>query len=169
MTQMPSTVRADDLYPLHAERLIAMPGHRTWNGVEECRPAAAGLKLLVGAVEWRIAGGAIVGAGGWLVLVVFTAEGCFGAFLADDTELFCCGLLAVVVDIKFSSKCLPGLNTACHSLSLFCTGCDIFLVSAVWNRAPKNGIVGIEALRAAGRTACVKGDGVARIVVLPKA
>jgi hypothetical protein len=40
---------------------------------------------------------------------------------------------------------LPGDSWACHSLSDLLTGYDIFLVSAVEKRAPRNGIVGIEA------------------------
>jgi len=65
-----------------------MSHHGSRNGVEEGRPAAAGLEFLVGFVERRIAGCAGVDAGGGEVLVEGAGEGGFGTFLADDAELF---------------------------------------------------------------------------------
>ena len=38
----------------------------------------------------------------------------------------------------------PLFNTACHSLSLFSTGNDMFLDELLLNKEPKKGIVGIE-------------------------
>ena len=40
---------------------------------------------------------------------------------------------------------LPGFNCACHSPSLLSAGYDIFLLGAVENKDPINGIVGIDA------------------------
>lgn len=64
-----------------------MPLHRSRDGVEVGRPAAAALELVRGRVERRVAGGAVVGAGGGEVLVVLAGVGCFGALFADDAEL----------------------------------------------------------------------------------
>lgn len=88
MSQMPTTVCAHYLYPLHAERPVCMPCDRAWDGVEESRPAASGLELLVCAVEGCAASGAGVCTLAWVVLVVGAREGSLGALLADDAELF---------------------------------------------------------------------------------
>lgn len=111
------------------------------------------------------------------MLVVFAGKGRFRAFLANDAELFCMKRSQIsLLQDGHQGRCggidLPGLSCACHSLSLLCTGCDMFRVSAVENRAPRNGIVGIDARRAkVGRIAAVafNVDGVARRVVLLKA
>ena len=68
------------------------------------------------------------------------------------------------------SRVLPGFRTACHSLSLFCTGWSILRESAVENNAPRNGIVGIDARSACawGRIVWVKGEVEVRRVVLLK-
>lgn len=70
MSQMSSAVAADNLCPLHAKCAVGVSSHRTRDGVEECRPAAARLKLVLSSVDGRIAAGASVGAGAWSVLVV---------------------------------------------------------------------------------------------------
>lgn len=85
------------------------PRHR----IKERRPAAARLELVGCFVERRIAGGAIVGALGREVFVVFAGEGGFGAFLADDAELLC-GTLANQSH-GGGAKDSPGESTACHS------------------------------------------------------
>ena len=87
MTQMASTITTHNLNPLHPKRAVRMSRYRTRNSVKERRPSAAGLELLVGGVEWCAAGGAVVGAGGWVVFVVFAGKRCFSAFLADDAKL----------------------------------------------------------------------------------
>jgi hypothetical protein len=65
MSQVTSAVAAHNLCPLHAECAVSVSGHCTWNGVEECRPAATRLELVLSSVDGRIAAGASVGAGGW--------------------------------------------------------------------------------------------------------
>lgn len=87
MAQMPTAITAHDLGATHAKRAIGVASDRSRDSVEECGPAAAGLKFVVGFVEWSVAGGAGVDAGGGVVLVVFTGVGGFGSFLTDDTEL----------------------------------------------------------------------------------
>lgn len=58
MPQMPPTVTTHNLRPLHPKRTIREPLHSTWNRIKVCRPSAAGLKLVVGFVEGRVAAGA---------------------------------------------------------------------------------------------------------------
>jgi hypothetical protein len=58
------------------------------NAVEVGRPAAAGAEFVGGAVQWGRAAGAGVDARVRVVLVVFAGAGGFGAFLAEDAELF---------------------------------------------------------------------------------
>lgn len=70
MSQMSSTVAAHNLCPLHAECAVGVSSHCARNGVEERRPAAARLELVLSSVDRRIAAGASVGAGSRRVLVV---------------------------------------------------------------------------------------------------
>jgi hypothetical protein len=62
-------------------------GHGAWDVVKVCWPSAAGLELVVGFVQRRIAASASVYTGLGLVFVVFSGERGFGPFLAKDTEL----------------------------------------------------------------------------------
>ena len=89
MTQMASTVCTHNLRPLHPERLIRMSRHGTRDRIVEGRPSAAGLEFLLGGVEGRGTAGAGVGPRGRGVFVVFACVGGFGAFFAEDAELFC--------------------------------------------------------------------------------
>lgn len=54
---MPPTVTTHNLRPLHPKRTIREPLHSTRNRIEVCGPAAAGLELVVGFVEGRVAAG----------------------------------------------------------------------------------------------------------------
>lgn len=65
-----------------------MSTNGSWDRIEESWPAAAGLELVRGFVEGCVAAGAGIDAGGGRVLVVFAAVGGFGAFFAEDAELF---------------------------------------------------------------------------------
>lgn len=65
-----------------------MSGNCTWDVVEVCRPTATRLEFVVRFVEGRIAASASVDSGFRHVLVVFAGKGCFGAFFAEDAELF---------------------------------------------------------------------------------
>ncbi len=84
---MASAIRAHNLDALHAERAVRMPRHGARQRVEEGRPAAAGLELVVRAVQRRVAARAGVDAGRGHVLVVFADIGRFGALLTQDAEL----------------------------------------------------------------------------------
>lgn len=90
VSQVTSTVAAHDLCPLHAECAVGVSGHCARNGVEECRPSAARLELVLSSVDGRIAAGASVGAGGWRVLIILAGEGSFGTLFAKNAELLCC-------------------------------------------------------------------------------
>lgn len=57
------------------------------DGVIETGPATVAVEFVVGTVERRVATAANVGAG-FEVVVVFTGEGHFGAFVDDDAGLF---------------------------------------------------------------------------------
>jgi len=88
MPQVAPALGADDLRARHAPGFVLDALDGAGHGVEEGRPAAAGLEFGVGGVEGRVAGGAGVGAGGGVVLVVGSGGGWFGRFLADYSELF---------------------------------------------------------------------------------
>jgi hypothetical protein len=119
MSQVASTVAANDLCPLHAESAVGVSGHGARNGVEEGRPSATGLELMLGSVDGRVATCASVCAGGRGVLVVLARERCFGAFLTEDSELLCRSSISLV----HSTQCcravnatdLPLFNCICHS------------------------------------------------------
>jgi hypothetical protein len=119
MSQVTSAVAANDLCPLHAESAVSVSGHGARHGVEEGRPSAAGLELVLGSVDGRIAAGAGICAGGRGVLVVFAGEGCFSAFLTEDAELLCRSGISPVHSTKHSlvidTADLPLFNCICHS------------------------------------------------------
>lgn len=96
MSQMATTVGAHNLGPLHAKGAIGVSSHSPRDGVEKGRPAAARLELVVGFVERGVAASAGVGAFGGHVFVKGAAEGGFGAFVAEDAELFCANLPLVL-------------------------------------------------------------------------
>src|SRR5215469_4168746 len=87
MPQMPSTICAHNLRPLHPKTLVRMSLHCSRNGVEKGRPPASGLEFVICRVEGCVAGSAGVDAGARHVLVEFTGVGSFSALLADDAEL----------------------------------------------------------------------------------
>ena len=87
MSQMSSTVTANNLRPLHTESAICMPRHRTRDVVKVRWPSTARLELVFRGVKRCIAAYTCVDAFLGVVLVVFTGEGCFGALLAYDAEL----------------------------------------------------------------------------------
>jgi hypothetical protein len=89
MSQMASAVGAHDLGPLHSKGAIGVSGHGARNGIEERRPAAARLELLLCSVNGCIAAGASVSTGAWGVLVVLARERRFGAFVTENAELLC--------------------------------------------------------------------------------
>lgn len=89
MAQMATAVAAHNLCSLHAKRPIGVSRHSAWNRIEEGRPSAARLELVVRLVEGRVAASASVGALLGVVLVIFAGKGGFGALLAQNAELLC--------------------------------------------------------------------------------
>lgn len=81
-----------------------MSRHRTRHGIEERGPTTTTLEFVVGFVERCIAAGASVGALSGHVFVVFTSKGRFGAFFAEDAELFCARRK---VEVRTSSRGRP--------------------------------------------------------------
>lgn len=51
MPKMSTTLRTNNLRPLHSERAIRMPSHSAWDRIEVCRPTAARFELVGCAVE----------------------------------------------------------------------------------------------------------------------
>lgn len=98
------------------------------------------------------------------MLIIFACAWSLSPLFPEDSELLYIGSrcqhhpsrLLPSVDSYYN---VPGLKTACHSLSLFCTGCDILRFSAVENRAPRKGIVGIDFRGSAGRASDANGFG----------
>jgi hypothetical protein len=119
MSQVASAVAANDLCPFHAERAVGVSGYRARHGVEECRPSAAGLELVLGSVDWCVAASAGICAGGRGVLVVFAGERRFGAFLTENAELLCRSSVSLVHSTERSllvdTADLPLFNCICHS------------------------------------------------------
>jgi len=79
VAEMASTVRTHNLDPLHAECAVRVPCDSSGKSVEECRPAAARLELVVCLVKRCIASGTCVHSLGGHVLVVLSGEWSFGA------------------------------------------------------------------------------------------
>lgn len=89
MAQMPPTITAHNLRARHAERAVHVARDSARQGIEERGPATTGFKLMRGFIERGRAAGAGVDTAGGHVLVVNAGVGGFGAFFAEDSELFC--------------------------------------------------------------------------------
>lgn len=94
VTKMTTTVGADNLGTLHAKGTVGVSGYSTRDGVEEGRPAAARLELVVGLVKRSFAASAGVDTLGGHVLVKVATVGCLGALFAEDAELLCWELVS---------------------------------------------------------------------------
>jgi hypothetical protein len=92
VTEMATTVGADNLSALHAESSVSVSGNGTGDGIEESRPAAARLELVVGLVERSLAASTGVDALRRHVLVKVAAVGRLGALFAENAELLCCAI-----------------------------------------------------------------------------
>jgi len=92
VTEMTAAVRADNLSTLHTESAVGVSGHSTGHGIEESRPAAARLELVVGLVERSLTASTGVDTLGGHVLVKVAAVGGLGALFAEDAELLCCAM-----------------------------------------------------------------------------
>ena len=86
--EMTSTIGTHNFYSFHAEGPVGMSCDGAGYCVEKGWPSAAGLELLICAIQGCTAGSASIGTFGWHVLVVFASEGRFSAFLSEDAELF---------------------------------------------------------------------------------
>jgi hypothetical protein len=82
MAKMTAAVGADDLSPLHTKSAIHVSGHSTGDGVKVCRPAAAGLELVVSRIERRVATCAVVNAFRRVVRIVFAGAGALSSLFA---------------------------------------------------------------------------------------
>jgi hypothetical protein len=89
MAKMAAAVRADDLGAGHAVAPVLVPRHGARNTVEIGRPAAAGLELVVGLVQRRVAACTGVDAFRRGVLVIFAGEWCLCTLFSQNTELLC--------------------------------------------------------------------------------
>jgi hypothetical protein len=143
VAQMASTIAADDLYALHAKRIVDMSSDSSGNRVKIRGPAAARAELVAGLVERGTAGCTIVNTVGRVMFIIFTSVCRLRSFLADDPELLyegnrfsryfgideICGL----VDI-------PGLSIALQSSSLVLSGYDMLSSARAveLNRDPRN-------------------------------
>lgn len=121
MSQVSTTVTAYDLGAFHAKRAVRVSSDGSRHRVEVRRPAATGLELVRGVVQWGIAAGAGICALGRLVLVVFAGECAFCALFAKDTELFlqfsvscCMRYQNRLAKVKVVVVLIPGLRIARH-------------------------------------------------------
>jgi hypothetical protein len=89
VTKMAATVGADNLSALHTKGAVSVSGYSTRDSIEESRPAAARLELVVGLVERSLAAGTGVDTLGGHVLVKVAAVGRLGALVTEDAELLC--------------------------------------------------------------------------------
>jgi len=89
MTQMPSTVVAHNLNPLHTKRAILISANGARDCIEERGPSTTGLEFVAGFVQRRLTSCTCVQAGGRGVLVILAHIGRLGTLLAKDAELLC--------------------------------------------------------------------------------
>lgn len=89
VAEVAAAVAADNLGAGHAERAVLVARHGAGDAVVVGRPAAAGLELVVGLVEGRVAAGAGVDARLRAVFVVLARAGTLGTLFAQDAELLC--------------------------------------------------------------------------------
>lgn len=92
VTEMATTVGADDLSALHTEGAVGVSGHSTGHSIEESRPAATRLELVVGLVEGGLAASTGVDTLRGHVLVEIAAVRGLGALFAEDAELLYCAI-----------------------------------------------------------------------------
>jgi hypothetical protein len=90
VTEMATTVGADNLSTLHTEGAVSVSGYSTRDSIEESRPAAARLELVVGLVQRSLAASTSVDTLRGHVLVKVAAVGRLGTLVTKDAELLCC-------------------------------------------------------------------------------
>lgn len=88
VAQVAAAVGANDLNALHTQRVVDVALDGTGEAVKVGGPAAAGLELVRGLVERRLATGTAVDTGFGKVLVVLAGEGHLGALFTQNAELF---------------------------------------------------------------------------------
>jgi len=115
MTEMTSTVAADDLGPLHAKCVIDVSLYSTRDRIIVGGPAAAGLELVLGRIERCVTPGAVIHALCRMVCIVLASAGGLGALLAKDSELLCISQVSKRLGQRHGeTNDGPGLRTALH-------------------------------------------------------
>lgn len=84
---MAATFGADNLGPEHPPGAILVPGDSARQAVEVGRPSTAGLELVVGLVQRRIATSTAIHALGGVVLVILPSSRRLSALLSENSEL----------------------------------------------------------------------------------
>lgn len=84
---MPAAVGADNLNPRHAECAVLVAGHGAGDAVEVRRPAASGLELVIGFVQWCLTSCTGVDALLRVVLIKLSRAWCLGALLPENSKL----------------------------------------------------------------------------------
>jgi hypothetical protein len=111
VTEMATTVGADNLSALHTESAVSVSGYSTRDSVEESRPAAARLELVVGLVKRSLAASTGVDTLRGHVLVKVAAVGRLGALVTEDAELLCCRGVSRLSRCHLQSRHhIPGLS-----------------------------------------------------------
>lgn len=122
MAEVAAAIGAKDFYPVPVG--VWFMAHRTGYFIVESGPTAAGVELVLGAVEWGLAATTEVGAS-FEMLVVFAREGVFRAFIGYDVlflrrqriPIFLCfGLhFTVFFEINLSTSQRTSLGTSALS------------------------------------------------------
>jgi len=89
MAKVAPAVRADNFGSCHAQSAILVASDCPGDTVEISGPAAAGLELMSGLVQRRIAAGTIIDALLCEMLVIFASKGSLGTLFPQDPELLC--------------------------------------------------------------------------------
>lgn len=88
MAKMTAAAITGNFNALHSPASVGVAVDSTRDGVKESRPAAAGVKLGSGFVQWTVAASTCVHAVLGVVLVELACTGSLGALLSQDPELF---------------------------------------------------------------------------------
>jgi len=87
MSQVTSTIIADNLCPHHAKTRVGLLSDSARYGIPECGPSAARVELVVCFIERRVASNACIDTGVRVVFVEFTGTRHLSALLSEDSEL----------------------------------------------------------------------------------
>ena len=87
VSQVSTTVRANNLRPRNTKGAVLIPSHGAWEAVKVGRPPAARLELVVGLVQEGVAPGAGIDSCLGVVLVELAGSRRFSALLPQNTKL----------------------------------------------------------------------------------